>query len=329
MWRGFADAPGGGGLPPSRDGKAPIACLDRSLRPEFWRIPASVRGSEPRRAAACGFRAASGAARKRCGSERSQRWHVLSQRVACRGGAMWRGFADAPGGSGLPPGRDGKAPIACLDRSLRPEFWRIPASVRGSEPRLAAACGFRAASGAARKRCGSERSQRRHALPQQLNRHSGGMWRGFAEAPCGGGLPPGGDSKAPIARCDRSLRPEFWRIPASVRGSEPRRAAACGFRAASGAARKRCGSERSQRWHVLSQRVACRGGAMWRGFAVAPFDCGQVSRRRTDNGRCLACGDRSLRPEFWRIPASVRGSESVLAAASAFRAASGAAPGAL
>jgi len=79
------------------------------------------------------------------------------------------------------------------------------------------------------KRCGSERLPQHNAVPppvSTLRAHS---------------LQPG----APVHRVDRSLWPEFWRIPAPVRGSEP---LACkhrlgnAFRAASGAARSAAGA---------------------------------------------------------------------------------------
>jgi hypothetical protein len=171
------------------------------------------------------------------------------------------------------------------------------------------------------KRCGSERLPQHNAVPppvSTLRAHS--LQRGSA-----------------VLRMDRSLWPEFWRIPAPVRGSEP---LACkhrlgnAFRAASGAARSAAGASGSP------QRVSAGASAAGRGAPPAgasgshairfrpPHHAGTIRAHSLQRGSAILRMDRSLWPEFWRIPAPVRGSEPLACKhrlGNAFRAASGAA----
>jgi len=218
--------------------------MDRSLRPEFWRIPAPVRGSEP---LACkhrlgnAFRAASGAARSAAGAS------GCPQRVSAGASAAGRGPPPA-GASGchascfrLLTTQARPAPAAC-NTARRSIAWTAHSGRNSGEfrPPFAALNHWRANTALATH--SEPRAEQREALRERAvatHRVSASTPRQLDPRP------RPAQRGAPVHRVDRSLRPEFWRIPAPVRGSEPLACKHCpgnGFRAASGAARSAAGA---------------------------------------------------------------------------------------
>jgi hypothetical protein len=140
-----------------------------------------------------GFRAASGAARQRCGSERFQRF--------LRGARGLRRCAKRQSGG---------------DRSLWPEFWRFRPP-RGSEP-TAASRGrrmrFQSRERSSAKRCGSEAATAHSAMAGILA-NSGARSRLRTNGRERSSAPKCAvDALPQCSQADRSLWPEFWRIPA-------------------------------------------------------------------------------------------------------------------